>query len=939
MVTTLRYRNEVGSHTSGADQLVLAVGVGILLFGALMAVVTSVASASPYTLDSYQSFSVAPALQSTATPTATTQITPTSTYSFSLAALGYAERTLTSSHGRTQFSFRLPENWAIQTDGVLDLDLSYNYQPVNTDGYPAQFGDLTVTFDDQTLEIFSITQAELEHYRLRVPIPVSLLASPVGILHTIDVTLDASLLCTVPHKAKLVIHPTSSISLTHGQRPPVLDLARYPRPFYQRAFEPDSVRFALPAKLTASDLSNALAVAAKLGDLTGDRMAIRATADSDLQDLLGSAPATLDEHLIVIGQPEHNQLLSLLDDTMELPVSLHQQQLGLVIQGPAAIAQDGTFTYSFTVTNTLDKDLELSLVSAWSPRAELVECMPECTQNSGDHSVTWRGRSLAPAEAMSFSLALEVTDLLSATIFDNTVTLIEAELGPVNAQTLTATLVATSPGSESRTSSAKQGDYFFVYDDKAVAAEDGIIQEVLSPWGQNRVVLIVTGLSDAAVRKASQAMASEALFPGMSGPVALVREVSPSSASDDVAPVKIDITFADLGYPDQVIEGGGSVELVEYWFEVPLGWQLTEDAFVELHFGHSRLIDYASSGLTVLLNREPAASIQLADENAEGGQVRLSLVDAAIRPGEENRLGLEVNAPMPGVCADDTQAWVIIKDSSKISLAHREEAEPILDLEVYPNPFILNPSLADVLFVLPDTSTVNDWETALRLAASLGDAAAGVSMAPVGAFGHSYPDHELANYHILAIGRPTRNTLIQEVNAQLPQPFLPGSDEIEQRLDDVVFRLPPGLDLGYAELIPSPWNETRALLAATGTTDTGVNWMVDVLAGRPWALRSGNLALTRDERVSTLDTRGLTRAEAAAASATAVPEMTPVAIAEVATTPTPASPPSPTPDIRASQPGSAGPNRPAWLIPVVAATALIVIVIFAFALRQARLRG
>jgi hypothetical protein len=398
------------------------------------------------------------------------------------------------------------------------------------------------------------------------------------------------------------------------------------------------------------------------------------------------------------------------------------------------------------------------------------------------------------------------------------------------------------------------------------------------------------------------------------------------------------MTFADLGYPDQVVQGAGSMELVEYWFEVPLGWQLTEDAFIELHFGHSRLIDYASSGLTVLLNREPVASIPLSDENAEGGRVRLSLVDAAIRPGEENRLSLEVNTPMPGVCADDTQAWVIIKNSSQISLAHREEAEPSLNLDVYPNPFILNPSLTDVLFVLPDTPTVDDWETALRLAASMGNAAAGVSMAPVGTLGDSYADRELANYHILAIGRPTRNTLIQQVNAQLPQPFLPGSDEIEQRLDDVVFRLPPGIDLGYAELIPSPWNETRAFLAVTGTTDTGVNWMVDVLTGRPWVLRSGNLALTRSERVSTLDTRGLTQAEVAAAAATAVPEMTPVVMAKVATTPTPAPPASPTPAIRVSQPASTKPNRPVWLIPVVAATALTVIVIFAFALRQARRR-
>jgi hypothetical protein len=235
-------------------------------------------------------------------------------------------------------------------------------------------------------------------------------------------------------------------------------------------------------------------------------------------------------------------------------------------------------------------------------------------------------------------------------------------------------------------------------------------------------------------------------------------------------------------------------------------------------------------------------------------------------------------------------------------------------------------------------------DATLRLVAKLGSSAAGDSMAPVATLGNRLPAEELANYHIIAVGRPSRNALIRQVNALLPQPFLPGSDEIDQRLDGVVFRLPPGIDLGYAQLIHSPWNQTRALLATTGTTDTAIQWVTDVLAGRPWALRSGDLALVQGDEVNTIATHKLTHGGKAAAVATAVPDLIPVA-KPTATTPlavslaaTPSSL-GPTSDTPAVKPSLKETEPPDWLIPLVGTTIVVVIVILGIALWQARWRA
>jgi hypothetical protein len=943
---------------SKTSHFIWIMGLGTLLFGLLVSVVTSAAAASAYEVGSEQDLP-APALQGTATPTATLQSTvaPTATlqstvpstaslmgltptFSFSLADLGYEEKTLKSPYGQAQYSFGLPENWTVEADGALDLDLSYVYYQTSLAEYPALFGDLKITLDNETLEILPIDEAQLDHYLLRVPLPSSVLNNPDRALHNIAVILDAGFLCKVPHRAKLVIHPTSSISLTYDQRPLVLDLSRYPRPFYQRAFEPDSVRFVLPSQPAASELSGALAVAAKLGDLTSRREVISATTDLELTDLLSTTTTPFDEHLIVFGQPQDNQLLPLLNDVVDLPVSLHRQQLGLIVQGPAAIAPDDAFTYAFTITNTMDRDLSLSLISSVSPGAELMDCTPDCTEDGESNSIIWADKLLAPAETVSLAIVLKGTNQVTGTVFENTVTLVEAELGPVNADTLTSVLVADSTGGDTQVSAAEEGDYFFVYDGKAVAKGDGIVEEIVSPWSEKRAILIVTGLSDEAVRKASLAMSSETRFPGMSGPVALVQDAPPPSAINSTALASVEMTFADLGYSDQLVQGGYSAQQIDYYFEVPYGWQLAQDAHIDLYFSHSQLIDYANSGLTVLLNGQPAASTALGEETASGGHLRVGLADANVWGGR-NRLTLEMDISMPGVCIDQRQAWLLVKSNSKIYLEHFGDTDLSFDLNLFPYPFHLNPALTDVLFALPNVPSVSEWEAALRLAASLGDSAAGDSVAPTGVLGDGRLQ-DGANYHIIAVGRPSRNALIQQVNPQLPQPFLPGSDEIEQGLDGVVFRLPAGLDLGYLQLIPSPWNEKRALLVVTGTTDEGMKWATDTLTDRYW-LVEGNLVLVKGEELTAIDTRELTRPGLAVVVATAVPEMASVPTTTTTmslATPTAATlSPSPATNVSVSERATAGAELPAWLIPLVVATGLVVIAIFAAALWRSRRRG
>ena len=868
--------------------------------------------------------------QVTVTPTVSIE-SPSSTFQITLAELGYGEKVLDSPYSTIEYTLRLPEGWELREGSFIELDFSYTYNHVGipeTQALPSLFGDIIVVVDEQTQHVFPIKEPALEHSRLRVALPLSLLNDPARNVHSIRVALSAGIICEVPHKALLVIHPTSLFSLTYDELPLTADLALYPGPFYQRAFEPDQVRFVLPARPTEIELAGAGAVAAKLGGLTYG-MVISGTTDLEWLDRLEAGEA-LHEHLIVIGRPESNGVILELYQLGVLPVPLQERQLRLASEGPAAAIPGAILTYTLTLTNTAQKVFpSLSLVDTLPAYAQVVTCSPACTEAREAREVSWPVPSLEAGEALSYTLALRLSEAITDSVLENTVTLLDAVSGPLNVNTLTTTTSSTLLPESGPRSSVSEDGYFFLQGERGVPEHDGIVQVIVSPWDQTRAILIITGLSDEAVYKASRAMSFESYFPGMEGSSALVRQVRPLSELS-VEPPSTDRTFADLGYGDKVLSG--SFEEADYYFDIPLGWRLTKAAYLDLRFSHSQLLNYGASSLNVLFNNKPIATIALSDETALSGKLKVALSPSHARPGQSNRISIQTAIRPFDECVY-ADMWLLLSSESVLHLDHKEQDVRSLALDLYPYPFDRRSDLADVLFVLPPEPRVEEWEKALQLAAALGSAASGPNLAPAVALGDTRTETMLGDYHLIAIGRPSRNPALRQINTQLPQSFQPGSDEIEQRIDEVVFRLPPGLSLGLVQLIASPWNEARPFLAVTGTTDEGVKWATHVLAYRYWALQ-GNLALIKGDEVNTVDTRDLTRSGLAMAVSTAVPEMTPVPTAPATTTPT-LLPPSLTPGVSVSE----GTSRPGWLIPLVGITGLIVIVVFAVGFWRARRRA
>lgn len=874
------------------------------------------------------------------------QVTPTptpSSFQTTFAEMGHGERILTSPWGNAQYSFRLPDPWLVRQGSYLDLEFSYSYVEIGSELTRTSLGELFVYLDNRLLETYSLNESLLERVHLRVDLPPQLLNDNSGTYHQIELVLNAWFLCNTPHQAQLVVHPESTLFLDYTLLPLTLDLADYPRPFYRRSFDPDQVRFILPAQPSEAEMRSAAAIAAKLGDLTGNSTVISVTTDVDWLRM-AEADQVGPEHLFVIGQPARNQLITWLNDNTTLPIPMRARELALSMRGPAAIVPGEAFSYTIAVTNTTPVPVtSFSLIDQLPHQARLVSCRPVCAETNGSE-VSWTLPALSPGEVASFSLTLQLTDtvqLLSAVpSLENVVILANEAQVAINIRSLT-TAIGPVPAEKEFIVSSGQDGYFFTQDGQPVPEGDGILQEIISPWDRQYAILLVTGVNSDAFHKASQSLGLENRFPEMKGPAALVREIRPSPPI--TVALETGLTLADLGYTDQTVYGVHEQELV-YWFHVPFEWEITKDAYLRLAFSHSEAIDEQVSMLTVLLNGAPLATVTLDQENATEGSLQVHLPDSHIQRGSNNKISIRASMDTDRdrcKAIDFQQIWLSISQESLLHLDHRMQDVNVLDLDAFPFPFHTQVDLSDVLFVLPPVPGLVEQEALLQLAAVLGNAAGGTWLSPAVYLGEVPGVEMLDRYHVVVIGRPTINPMIQQINPLLPQPFVPGTDEVEHQVGEVLLRLSPDTPLGYIQEIPSPWNAHRALLVVTGTTDEGVAWATHALSHQMWRLK-GNLALVREGEegieIQSIDTRGLTRSGLASVAATAVPELTPVATVTPAPEGGPTSsgtstPTTPSPSIEGEKS-----NLPTWVMAFAGATAVVVLVILGGAVWWSRQR-
>ncbi len=414
---------------------------------------------------------------------------------------------------------------------------------------------------------------------------------------------------------------------------------------------------------------------------------------------------------------------------------------------------------------------------------------------------------------------------------------------------------------------------------EAVATTDGVVQIIPNPGNELLSVVAVTGQSPEALTKAAAALAGPPSVMGIGGAVAVVTDLRPVQRPPVGFTLQTEVTFSQLGYP-LITLGGYGVSSAQVRFYLPANYPLTEDAYVDMEFNYSGLISNNRSSVALTMNnRYPIASAVLDAPTSQvtgpegtttqvvGGPYHLR---ARIPPdsgllGEQNTLNITLTVGGDWECyiPDPQVAWFTVSGNSKMNLPRgtmlAQNVTPYIG--TFPVPFNTQPDLRDVWFVLPDQPTAVDLEYAMRLVSRLGTSVtAGEGFAPRVSLGSALPEGtDLSGYNLIVFGQNTRNSFLASLNQNLPQPFVEGTDTLRQVMDDVVYRLPVGYEIGLLEILPSPWSLDRVILVITGTGDRGYANAAAVLNDSLyWRTElMGDVGYVSDNSISMVDTRVL----------------------------------------------------------------------------------
>ncbi|GAB4159764.1 MAG: hypothetical protein Fur0021_31000 [Candidatus Promineifilaceae bacterium] len=818
-----------------------------------------------------------PLFAQTATPTAAP--TPAANVaSFTLADLGYSAEVMLSPLDEILIPFSTPKDWSIRGEAstiTLQYDIFYGGNLAPGASLPPELAEARIDVTLNGVALASFTPYPTAGGALRLPIPYNAVLDPEANDHTLRLTLYAGPNCTLLDSIRFVLYENSQIDLAYAPLPPVTDLSTFPRPLWRERLTPEISLIVLPDAYSDADLSAAAAVAAAIGQQT----------DGAVQTELTTAGALTSEQLasndiVAVGQPQQNAFIAGLYAQGALPTRLAAQPVEIAVDA----AEDA---YRINVQALLPAaELAGSRLVAEIPAFhQVTTCDSDCFTNG--RLIVW---DLPASGALTTTLQINLNDQpVVAAQTPITLTLVNSAGGPLYVRSSAADSVAATDG----------GSVLYDAGRAILYPDDGLLQIIPSPTSADHVVLVITGASDAGVSKAARALSSGEPILSFGGSVAVIRAVRPApSAPTALEALPETFTLADLGYRGAILEGVGR-KTSSVSFEMPANWVIQPGASLTLNYLQSATLNPTLSGLTVELNGNPVGGAP-ASPTGGGQQLVIPLAPADFIPGGSNRLRfiavMDMNDPcLPG---NTPLAWTRIDSASQLTLPRQTlttTAAPAGDL-------------GDVLFVLPAAPAATDLNALARLANKVGQDSIGAGLRPqvVRAVTDAIAADAatLSQNTVVAVGRPTTNTFIASQNEALPQPFLPGSDALQETVGSVVYRLGADASLGIIQVMPAPWAPNRDFVLISGVTDEGVEWASRAYADPLLAAEiEGNVTLVQGERIVSFNTAlehsgDLISAISNVTQTTAQIELvTPTATTAVAVVSTPSvtAPPTPVP--------------------------------------------
>ena len=446
----------------------------------------------------------------------------------------------------------------------------------------------------------------------------------------------------------------------------------------------------------------------------------------------------------------------------------------------------------------------------------------------------------------------------------------------------------------------QDGSTLLTTDNQLINPGDGVIQEIPSEYSADHVFLIITGANDQAITSAARALSVLAPRYGFAGNLAIVEEFHNLLPTE---PAQIDtFTLADFGFEDTTFYGLDNFT-TQIRFFVPYNWELTDTPTLTLSYIHAASINQAGSGVMVRLNNKPAGSVPIDTEVFGERSIKIQFAKEDFKPGAFNTLTFDITIDMefPDCTLPDLDTiWLRLNEASELYLPHTEKTDVTMvpSLQDAFSRLVTRQELSNILFAMPLNPTPVELQGMVEAAMWLGSFSGGPGFAPRVSRAETSAALEQTDtpYHVIAIGRPTGNPFIAQINGLLPQPFMPGEDSLRQTLGNVEYRLPARFNIGLLQALNAPWSSGNAILVATGTNENSVAQAIQTLTGpETYYQLADDLAFINGDNIETFDSQQYMRAALIPGVEAVTPGEGEVVLEEITSTVAIATPVPPTP--------------------------------------------
>jgi len=366
-----------------------------------------------------------------------------------------------------------------------------------------------------------------------------------------------------------------------------------------------------------------------------------------------------------------------------------------------------------------------------------------------------------------------------------------------------------------------------------IADTDGVLQLMLSPWNNEKYILLVSGELDEGVVKASQALSTWNIQTGLSDNYSIVESVNSlvesNLALDGIVQISsIDFTLDDINQDFSEVDDVGE-NYVDIEFAIPPDQIPTDKPYMELMYSFSPLVDVDRSGIVVYLNDVRVGGVKFLQGQTGNLIDKIELPVSAFVPGD-NLLELVINlVPLDKCSAGSISSssgfgvWTTIFPDTTIHLplvSVTDSTIAVDRLSSFPSPFLNDSTFGSTAFVLPSNNprTVG---LAGNIAYELGRLVQGTILLPEAYFDSQLPEN-FGDKNLIIVGEPKKLQILNNMKDSLPGYFEEGSNIAVLESQQVTYRISDQKTLGYLELLSSPWNDKRAILGVFGTNDDGV---------------------------------------------------------------------------------------------------------------------